>query len=419
MPGFSTDRAATYAHPLSRLGIEHLLTTLSQRHMEPSTQVQPITGIGDVGALECGEHGAVSVAGEVEGAWRAGGGGTLQYVMSINAGHVGSTTIGSKTPYLFSDPNAPDGVYAGDAACMSFEGSHMAAPTRDVKHPIKGKGVSGWAWLARENALAAQTPACSFARSADAFVRQHLDKWAPPPGSGRPACPLKKGKPDPRARIERTRSFEQICSCDRDKTNIRIDLGHHMMFGLGDALVRAIGVGRLAVVRIRRSKISTAFSYYSEGNIPCTLGMFVLCPWHHGSVLLPLAGGNSSQKKWDQLTDWDRCLWLVDEVEARWTAFRAAHPDLASIETNWSNETELTSAIGTISGFLQERLRLAHPDMQEVKVVPATIVPNLRHHVNHSDPNVAAMVAGLTTRHYEDVMAFTPHQLGMIAKQQF
>ena len=375
---------------------------------------QPITGFGDVGADGCGGHG--SVAGEPGGAWRAGGGGTSQFVMSVNAGHVGSTTIGSKTPYAFVDRNAP-GVYAGDAACVIFEGAGHAAPTRDFPTQKKGQGVSGWAWLARENSLAAPAPAepaCLFARSADVFVRQYLDKWAPPPGL--PACPT-QGNP----KLKVLGTAPGVCSCDRDKTKIRIDLGHHMLFGLGDALVRQIGVGRLAVVRIRRSKFSNALSYYSEGKIPCNgIGKFVLCPWHHGSVLLPRGGDNSSQKKWDQLTDWDRCLWLVDEVEARWTAFRAAHPDLAVIETNWSNGTELTAAIGTVAAFLQERLRLADPDMQGVKVVPKPQkIVNTRHHVDHGDPKVAAMVAGLTTRHYEEAMAFTPHQLAMIVKQQF
>ena len=47
----------------------------------------------------------------------------------------------------------------------------------------------------------------------------------------------------------RSRGVVAMCTCDREGTRLRVDLGHHILFGLGDALVRRIGADRLAVVR--------------------------------------------------------------------------------------------------------------------------------------------------------------------------
>ena len=129
---------------------------------------------------------------------------------------------------------------------------HLMSPGREKG---KGKGCqAGRAWLARENSHAAADTwnlhACSRGRLM--FVRQYLDKWAPPPGL--PACPT-QGKSNVREHLA-------VCMCDRgpgpgqdqDSDGPRAS---HMLFGLGDALVRQIGVGRLVVVRIRRSKFST------------------------------------------------------------------------------------------------------------------------------------------------------------------
>ena len=86
----------------------------------------------------------------------------------------------------------------------------------------------------------------------------------------------------------------------------------------------------------------------------------------------------------------------------------------------------MTSAIGTAAAFLQDRLRLADPDMQDpkpqnvsnrVKSVATVIAGQVKHTRTTVEQPVAAMVAGLTTSHYEEVMAFMPHQ--MIVKQQY
>ena len=270
--------------------------------------------------------------------------------------------------------------------------------------------MSSWAWQAHASALKAEDPACAFGQSADTLVAGYLDRWAPPPGAPprRVPCPAVKARPN---------GLVGICICDPNNTRIRVDLGHHILFGLGDALVRRIGADRLAVVRVRRSKFANALSYFVESKIPCgNRGMFVLCPLHHGSVLLP--DNAAARAKWAQLTDWDRCLWLVDEVEARWSTFRDAHPNLAVLETNWANSTELAAAVASVARFLQQRLRLADAMLQDVEVSTRPW-DNRRHHVNRSHLSIEAVVNTLSTDHYDKVMAFSSHQRALIAKQQF
>ena len=87
-------------------------------------------------------------------------------------------------------------------------------------------------------------------------------------------------------------------------------LGHHVLFGLLGPLLNTLP--KVTLVRIRRDRVSTAVSYWEEDKIPCSgRGMFVLCPFWHGAVLAP------TLEQWQRLSDVQKCLWMVDEVEVR------------------------------------------------------------------------------------------------------
>ena len=86
----------------------------SMRHHRDHGHRRAFTGFGDATAAGCKLNSLNSGGG-------GGDGSSSQFVMSVNTGHVGSTSIGSPMSYSFS---APGGQNA-EVACFSFEGSHM------------------------------------------------------------------------------------------------------------------------------------------------------------------------------------------------------------------------------------------------------------------------------------------------------
>jgi len=108
-----------------------------------------------------------------------------------------------------------------------------------------------------------------------------------------------------------------VKKCGDDHGIVFVDLGHHSLFGLGDALVSVLGAQHVTFVRIRRPRSEIALSYLAEHKWPCNgEGMFVLCPWEHGSLLLQRV--INARAKWSSLNAYQKLLWLSDEVEYRW-----------------------------------------------------------------------------------------------------
>jgi hypothetical protein len=179
--------------------------------------------------------------------------------------------------------------------------------------------------------------------------------------------------------------------------NIRmhIDLGHHIIMGLGDSLARLISPDRLAFIRLRRNRTSTAISFYSSQAIPCGgyynsseanlgHGMFVLCPWDHGSIILQ--NDDSAYEKWEQLTDFQRCLWYVDEVEARWQMFIQKYPDLVYLETDpWNTGADLMNILSDSATFLEGLLRKTHRALGSVHVLPKNTTSKGHAHTSAKD----------------------------------
>ena len=162
-------------------------------------------------------------------------------------------------------------------------------------------GIAEWNQNAYHLALRQNNmdPVCFFQKEADMFVQTYLDEFA--------------GKAGDLANVGK----HGHCHTPRNKQAMRLDLGHHINNGLVDALMRAIVPERLAFIRIRRSREKTAVSHFVSGNIPCGSkasstnksaplgkGMFILCPWEHGSVLL--ASDPEASSKWDKLNSFQK-----------------------------------------------------------------------------------------------------------------
>lgn len=285
------------------------------------------------------------------------------YVFALNAGHVGSTTLGSRDNYIFSVSEFDKGKTHNvtSAVCEVFEANHVGAGSTDSNNHPKyggsaGKGFEEWNRDAYLKAIVADDPVCEFESTVDKLVHGYLQR-------------LNDGTI--------TSNKKSKCSTNLEGVRMHMDLGHHIILGLGDALVRAIAPDRLAFIRLRRNRTNTAISYYSNQKIPCGgdykedaglgPGMFILCPWDHGSVLL--GDDPDAYEKWESLNDFQRCLWYVDEIEARWTMFLRKYPNLDYMETKpWSTSEDLMDIMKDTASFLQARLAKTHYGLQNVSV---------------------------------------------------
>ena len=141
-----------------------------------------------------------------------------------------------------------------------------------------------------------------------------------------------------------------------DDTKLFFDLGHTSLFGLGDALIRALGAGRISFLRIRRGRHQNAISFLRENKVPCNgEGALVLCPFDHGSVLLQ--DDANWPAKWTKLNGYQKCLFMVDEVEARWTALTRAHPGLETLEVSWNTSENLAASKSKLLFFRRQPAR--------------------------------------------------------------
>ena len=201
-----------------------------------------------------------------------------QWVFSITAGHSGSTTLGDLGNYRI--PRASDGA---PRICGLFEADHQLGDARvctqrgrgrdapDAVHPC---GVSGWCEGARRAAATAggigtggRGAACALAAEARRYARERLlpvyrkELRECLRSQSPPAAPAPASSTD--AAIA-TRSAGPPPPSAWPPTAI-VDLGHHTLFCLGDALVQTLGVERVAFVRIRRARHATVCASCESG----------------------------------------------------------------------------------------------------------------------------------------------------------
>jgi len=373
---------------------------------------------------------------------------TTKFIFSVNAGHSGSTAFGSLETFKYSPQQAGSFPPQGKGnVCNTFEAFHYLNDRkvcsrgrdlgRDLHHASINRvttvnqfrggghiplhflpenetlmhpcGLHLRAALTFLTALAKPTPSaslCTFASMASETVFDFFERT-----KSRKAF-------TPKAKSGKGSRFNPGDTCTgrlQHPTALFFDFGHATLFGLGDAFVRTLGFDRVSFVRIRRSRHANAVSYFTEGKVPCNgLGTFVLCPFDHGSVLL--RSDPEWVSKWNKLNGYQRCLFLIDEVEARWTAFMTQHPNMEIHEVDWESVGDVAAGLQSTAAFMDEQVS---QDLH-ITVNPVQL-QNRRHHVS---PNNNTGGSAFSAAYYKDcqtryleIMAYTDAQLDLIKKQ--
>lgn len=117
------------------------------------------------------------------------------------------------------------------------------------------------------------------------------------------------------------------------------DFGHHNVFFV-DALINYLHYETnltFLFVRIRRPRLEVALSLtYNQPMVPfadvCQGLEFRFCPFdRQEGVILKL-----DMITWWRLSEYQKTLWMVDEMELRWQRMIAQHPYLHTTEVFWS-----------------------------------------------------------------------------------
>lgn len=198
--------------------------------------------------------------------------------------------------------------------------------------------------------------------------------------------------------------------------SIHVDLGHHILMGLYPALLEKIGADRVSFLRIRRNRTNAAASFLSSNRIPCNEnGDFVLCPWEHGSVLLDSVV--EPKTKWGALNEYQRCLWFVDEVEARWVLFQQRHANsLRFLELNWSTKEDVNRMHTEVAAFLSNIVGGGGGN-QTVRVKQRTTNKNQHtHDADFTDGKITEYREW--ERSYDAIMLYSDQTRALIAGQR-
>lgn len=109
------------------------------------------------------------------------------------------------------------------------------------------------------------------------------------------------------------------------------------------ALIDVLGEEHVSFIRIRRNRFEVARSYLVEHKWPCNGdGMFMLCPWEHGSLILQHV--TLPHDKWHLLNAFQKLLWMQDEVAFRWQQLRL-DSKASTLEVAWTKDTESVGSI--------------------------------------------------------------------------
>jgi hypothetical protein len=121
-----------------------------------------------------------------------------------------------------------------------------------------------------------------------------------------------------------------------------IDLGHHNLYfihGLVQYLEEYRHIYRILFIRVRRDRYETAISLtyknptHQHTNL-CTDLHYRYCPINRYQDIL-LKPPNIDI--WINMSEFQKALWMIDEVESRWKNLIVSSPSIARIEVFWSS----------------------------------------------------------------------------------
>jgi hypothetical protein len=150
--------------------------------------------------------------------------------------------------------------------------------------------------------------------------------------------------------------------------------------------------------------------------------MFVLCPWWHGSALLRSSGmtQQAAWDKWQQLNDFQKCLWLIDEVEARWCDFSAAHPSTRRAELpHWTTGEEYAVMAHRMAHLLETELNAGKGEAVTLNVAPPGTEHNKNKHKANMDTDPRAVYVPAWSKAYDSTMDYPTHVVQCLASQRF
>eukprot|EP00403_Amphidinium_massartii_P024296 CAMPEP_0178392786 /NCGR_PEP_ID=MMETSP0689_2-20121128/11857_1 /TAXON_ID=160604 /ORGANISM="Amphidinium massartii, Strain CS-259" /LENGTH=320 /DNA_ID=CAMNT_0020013369 /DNA_START=201 /DNA_END=1159 /DNA_ORIENTATION=- len=113
-----------------------------------------------------------------------------------------------------------------------------------------------------------------------------------------------------------------------------LDLGHHTVCGILHQIPSQFAPN-VVVVRLRRDRYHTAFSLSRSGWHDICDIQYGFCPLRDEVVLHP-ASQQWSSIVWHKFGLAQQSLWYVDEVEAQWQTLVQNNPDLPRVECDWS-----------------------------------------------------------------------------------
>ncbi|KAJ8613491.1 hypothetical protein CTAYLR_002160 [Chrysophaeum taylorii] len=183
-----------------------------------------------------------------------------------------------------------------------------------------------------------------------------------------------------------------------------VDFGHNLNLGFLRPLAAVLG-DRVAFVRVVRHRYDTCRSFMSEGKVPCGKGMWTLCPTKHPHIALPPPRG-----VWNGLTPWQKVMWFIDEVEARWQRLLADFPDIDRLLVHWCDGLDFERARFAVFDFFGQRAAAAVGSERKINVVAKKCKQG-----KHTDPSLKSLLSdaelGVQDADYQALMAYDNHTL--------
>lgn len=148
----------------------------------------------------------------------------------------------------------------------------------------------------------------------------------------------------------------------RGNKSTLVDFGHHNLYFIYGLLkyFQEYPKYRVLIVRVRRERLETALSmmYCKFGRDEvekcsdlCTQSLFRYCPMdRQKDVIL-----KTNQRVFGTFTEFQKALWMIDEVEARWWRAIRHHRGAHTLEISWSKAwpDSFLNATKTVAGALR------------------------------------------------------------------